>query len=112
MFPKDSLVLSCDYGSQEAEEPEQGSGFRQPRRWFPLGTGNRGGKNTGWECALKAQQTWAVREKDQEDEDEPGERVNKEEVERAEGDALAPDESSTPGSSRCAKCWSRVRALK
>lgn len=112
MFPKDFLVLSCDYRSQEAEEPEQGSRFKQPRRWFPLGTGNGGGRNTGWECALKAQQTWAVGEKDQEDEEEPGEGVNKEEVERAEGDALAPDESSTPGSGRYAKCWSRVRALK
>lgn len=53
-----------------------------------------------------------MREKDQEDEEEPGEGVNKEEVERAEGDALAPDELSTTGSSSCAKCWSRVRALK
>lgn len=112
MFPNDSLVLSCDYRSQKAEEPEQGSCSRQPRRWFPLGTGNGGGRNTGWECALKAQQTWAAREKDQEHEKEPGERMNKEEVERAEGDVLAPDELSKIGSGRCAKCWSRARALK
>ena len=52
------------------------------------------------------QHTWAVREKDQEDEEEPGEGVNKEEVEKAEGDVLAPDKSSTTGSGRYAKCWS------
>lgn len=38
--------------------------------------------------------------------------MNKEEVERAEGDVLAPDELSKIGSSRCAKGWSRARALK
>lgn len=53
-----------------------------------------------------------MREKNQEDEEESGERRNKEEVERAEGDALAPDELSTMGSGRCAKCWYRARALK
>lgn len=52
------------------------------------------------------------RKKNQEDEEEPGERRNKEEVERAEGDALAPDELSKMGSGRCAKCWSWARALK
>lgn len=112
MFPKDSLVLSCNYRSQKVEEPEQGSGSRQPWRWFPQGTASRGGRNTGWECALKAQQTWAVREKDQEDEEEPRRKDEQRESRESRGDALAPDELSKTESSRCAKCWSRARASK